>query len=143
MSCSPRQQSLIRRTFIDFQQTAEFLERPLIFDRAEGLYLWDQEGQLYFDAIGGIFVAVLGHRPPRVLEAVKRQMDRLTFAPPLHGITEVALDFIEKLGSVSPGNLNWIKGFSGGSESIEAALKFSRQYFQQTGHPLKTKVISN
>ncbi|HJX40751.1 MAG TPA: aminotransferase class III-fold pyridoxal phosphate-dependent enzyme [Anaerolineales bacterium] len=143
MSCSPRQQSLIRRTFIDFQQTAEFLERPLIFDRAEGLYLWDLEGRRYFDAIGGIFVAVLGHRPPRVLEAVKRQMDRLTFAPPLHGITEVALDFIEKLGSVSPGNLNWIKGFSGGSESIEAALKFSRQYFQQTGHPLKSKVISN
>jgi adenosylmethionine-8-amino-7-oxononanoate aminotransferase len=141
--CSPRHQNLIRRTFIDFQQTAEFLERPLIFDRAEGLYVWDLEGRRYFDAIGGIFVAVLGHRPPRVLEAVKRQMERLTFAPPLHGVAEVTLDFIEKLGSVSPGNLNFIKGFSGGSESIEAALKFSRQYFQQAGHPQKTKVISN
>ncbi len=143
MSCSPRHQNLIRRTFIDFQQTAEFLERPLIFDRAEGLYVWDLEGRRYFDAIGGIFVAVLGHRPPRVLEAVKRQMDRLTFAPPLHGVAEVTLDFVEKLGSVSPGNLNFIKSFSGGSESIEAALKFSRQYFQQSGHPQKTKVISN
>ncbi len=143
MSCSPRHRNLIRRTFIDFRQTSEFLEQPLIFDRAEGLYVWDLEGRRYFDAIGGIFVAVLGHRPPRVLEAVRRQMERLTFAPPLHGVAEVTLDFIEKLGSVSPGNLNFIKGFSGGSESIEAALKFSRQYFQQTGHPLKTKVISN
>lgn len=143
MQCSPRHRALIRRTFIDFQQTAEFLERPLIFDRAEGLYLWDLEGKRYFDAIGGIFVAVLGHRPPRVLEAVKRQMDRLTFAPPLHGISEVTLDFVEKLGSVTPGDLNFIKTFSGGSESVEAALKFARQYFQQTGHPQKTKVISN
>lgn len=143
MACTPRHRQLIRRTFVDFQQTSEFLEHPLIFDRADGLYLWDLEGRRYFDAIGGIFVAVLGHRPPRVLEAVKKQMERLTFAPPLHGIAEVTLDFVEKLGSVSPGNLNFIKGFSGGSESIEAALKFARQYFQQTGHPQKTKVISN
>jgi adenosylmethionine-8-amino-7-oxononanoate aminotransferase len=141
--CTSRHRDLIRRTFIDFQQTSEFLERPLIFDRAEGLYVWDLEGRRYFDAIGGIFVAVLGHRPPRVLEAVRAQLERLTFAPPLHGVAEVTLDLIEKLGSVSPGNLNFIKAFSGGSESIEAALKFSRQYFQQTGHPQKTKVISN
>ena len=142
MTCSPRHRGLIRRTFIDFQQTSEFLERPLIFDRAEGLFLWDLEGKRYFDAIGGIFVAVLGHRPPRVLEAVKRQMDRLTFCPPLHGISDITLDFVEKLGSVTPGDLNFIKGFSGGSESIEAALKFARQYFQQTGHPQKHKVVS-
>ena len=143
MEASARQQALIRRTFIDFMQTAEFLERPLIFNRAEGLHLWDLEGKRYFDAIGGIFVAVLGHRPPRVLEAMRRQMDRLTFAPPLHGISDIALDFVEKLGSVSPGNLNYIKAFSGGSESIEAALKLARQYFKQTGHPQKTKFISN
>lgn len=143
MQCSTRQQELIRRTFIDFKQTSEFLRHPLVFDRAEGLYVWDTEGRRYLDAIGGIFVAVLGHRPPRVLEAVRRQLDCLTLAPPLHGIAQVTLDFVEKLGEVSPGNLNFIKGFSGGSESIEAALKFSRQYFQQTGHPQKTKVISN
>jgi adenosylmethionine-8-amino-7-oxononanoate aminotransferase len=143
MGCTPRQEKLIRHTFIDFKQTAEFLEQPLIFEKAEGLFIWDQDGTRYFDAIGGIFVAVLGHRHPRVLEAVKRQMERLTFAPPLHGISDVALDFIEKLSSVTPGNLNYIKAFSGGSESIEAAMKFARQHFKQTGHPGKYKVISN
>jgi 4-aminobutyrate aminotransferase-like enzyme len=101
VSCSPRQQSLIRRTFIDFQQTAEFLERPLIFDRAEGLYLWDLEGRRYFDATADLRGGA-GHRPPRVLEAVWRQMDRLTFAPPLHGITEVALTS-SKAGLGQPG----------------------------------------
>ena len=143
MGCTPRQEKLIRHTFIDFKQTAEFLEQPIIFDRAEGLSVWDQDGKRYFDAIGGIFVAVLGHRHPRVLEAVRRQMERLTFAPPLHGISDIALDFVEKLSSVTPGNLNYIKAFSGGSESIEAAMKFARQYFKQTGHPGKYKIISN
>ena len=138
-----RQEQLIRSTFIDFKQTSDFLNRPLVFERAEGLYVWDQDGRQYFDAIGGIFVAVLGHRHPRVIEAVRRQLDRMTFAPPLHGTTDIALDFVERLASVTPGNLNYVKRFSGGSESVEAAMKFTRQYFKQTGRPDKHKFISN
>src|SRR5580698_2598632 len=102
MSISPRQQALLKRTFIDFQATSEFLKQPVIFHRAEGLYLWDTEGKRYFDAIGGVFVAVLGHRHPRVIDAMRRQMEIMTFAPPLHGISDVTLDFIEKVGSVTP-----------------------------------------
>jgi adenosylmethionine-8-amino-7-oxononanoate aminotransferase len=119
------------------------IKAPLIFERAEGRYVWDIHGKRYFDAIGGIYAAILGHRHPRVMEAMRRQMDRLTLAPPLHGISDVGLDFVEKLGSVTPGNLNYIKGYSGGSESIESALKFARQYFKQTGHPGKYKFVSN
>ena len=139
---TPRQEALIRRTFLDLTQTLEFLAHPLIVNRAEGLYCWDNQGRRYFDAIGGIFVAVLGHRHPRVLEAMRRQMDKLTFTAPLHSISDVTLDFIEKLGSVTPGNLNFIKPYSGGSESIESAMKFVRQYFKQTGHPSKFKFVS-
>jgi len=96
----------------------------------------------YFDAIGGIFVAVLGHRHPRLLDAMQTQMEKITFAPPLHGTTNVTLDFIEKLAGVTPGNLNYVKPFSGGSEAIECALKFVRQYYKQTGYPQKYKFIS-
>ena len=142
MKPTARQERLLKLTFIDFQQMSEVIKSPLIFERAEGLYCWDVEGNRYFDAIGGVFVAVLGHRHPRVMEAMRRQMERLTFAAPLHGISDVTLEFVDKLGSVAPGNLNYVKGFSGGSESIEAALKFGRQYFKQTGCPGKYKVIS-
>ncbi len=142
MVATSRWEALLRRTFIDFQQTEEFLKNPLIVDRAAGLYYWDIHDKRYFDAIGGIFVAVLGHGHPRVLEAMRRQMERMTFAPPLHGISDVALDFVEKLGSVTPGALKFVKPFSGGSEAVEAALKFTRQYFKQTGRPEKYKVIS-
>ncbi len=135
-------EALLRRTFIDFQQTEEFLARPLIVNRAEGLYYWDIHGRRYFDAIGGIFVAVLGHRHPRVMEAMRRQMEKITFAPPLHGISDVTLEFVAKLGSVTPGALDFVKPFSGGSEAVEAALKFTRQYYKQTGRAEKYKVIS-
>ncbi|MSS72192.1 MAG: aspartate aminotransferase family protein [Candidatus Latescibacteria bacterium] len=142
MKLNERQDRLLRRTFLDYQQTSGFLKQPLIVNRAEGLYYWDVEGKRYFDGIGGIFVAALGHRHPRVMEAVLRQMEKLTFSPPMHGTSDVALDLVERLGAVTPGDLNHVKSYSGGSESVEAALKFTRQYFKQTGRPGKYKFIS-
>ena len=137
-----REENLIKNTFLDLTQTMEFLKQPIIFSRAEGLYCYDSEDKRYFDAIGGIFVATLGHRHPRILEAMRRQMEKITFAPPLHGISDITLELIEKLGSVAPGNLNFVKPYSGGSESVESAIKFTRQYHKQTGCPGKYKFIS-
>lgn len=142
MQLDARREHLIRHTFVDYRQTSEFLQQPLIINKAQGLYYWDAEGKRYFDGIGGIFVAVLGHGHPRIVEAMQRQMAQISFAPPLHATSDVALDLVEKLGSLTPGALNYVKPFSGGSESVEAALKFARQYFKQTGRPGKYKFVS-
>src|SRR4030095_10901477 len=139
---SPRQQQLLHRTFLDYRATEDFLKNPLIIDRASGVHLWDTSGKRYFDAIGGIFVATLGHGHPRVLEAMRTQMERATFVPPLHAIADVTLDFVERVGAVTPGNLKYVKPLSGGSESVEAAIKFVRQFHKQTGNPGKHKFIS-
>ena len=77
-----------------------------------------------------------------MLDAMRKQMERMTFAPPLHGIADITLDFVERLGAVAPPGLTFVKGFSGGSEANEAAIKFVRQYFKQTGCPNKYKFIS-
>tara|TARA_B100000809_G_scaffold244057_1_gene269648 strand:+ start:2062 stop:3399 length:1338 start_codon:yes stop_codon:yes gene_type:complete len=142
MDLNTRQRKLLKRTFLDYQQTSGFIQNPLIIHRAEGIYYWDVTGKRYFDGISGIFVATLGHRHPRVMAAMQNQMEILSFAPPMHGIADVTLDFVEKLGNITPGNLNYVKSFSGGSESIESAIKFTRQYFKQTGYPGKYKFIS-
>ena len=142
MNIDARRRSLLANTFLDYQPTERFLQQPLIIDRAEGLYYWDVEQKQYFDGIGGIFVAVLGHGHPRVIEALVAQANKLSFAPPMHGIADAALDFIEKLGSVTPDGLTFVKTYSGGSEAMESALKFTRQYFKQSGFPGKYKFIS-
>lgn len=136
-------ENMLKRTFVDYHQTKTFLQQPVIINRGKGVYLWDVNEKRYFDAIGGIFVASLGHGHPRVLEAMRKQAETLTLAPPLHTISDVTLNFIERLGQVTPGNLNYIKSFSGGSESVEGALKLVRQYYKQTGKSDKMKVISN
>ena len=142
MPLTDRQETLLKRTFLDYQSSQAFLEKPFVIERAERLYYWDTDGKRYFDGIGGIFVASLGHGHPGIVAAMREQMEKLTFAPPLHSISDIALDFVEKVGSITPGNLNFVKGFSGGSEAVESALKFTRQYFKQSGHPSKYKFIS-
>jgi adenosylmethionine-8-amino-7-oxononanoate aminotransferase len=139
---TPRQEELVRRTFVDYRPTSDFVDNPLIVNRAEGLYCWDTEGKRYFDAIGGIFVATLGHRHPRVMEAMRRQMERVTFVGPMHGMSDVTLDFVEQVGNVAPGNLRFVKPLSGGSEAVECAMKFVRQYYKQAGFPGKFKFVS-
>jgi len=142
MQLDQRQQKLLNLTFLDYQSNEAFLTNPLVVSRARGLYYWDTEGKRYFDGVGGIFVAILGHGHPRIVEAVKKQMERITLAPPMHGTSDVTLDFVERIGQVTPGSLNFVKAFSGGSESMESAMKFARQYHKQSGHPGKYKFIS-
>ncbi|MBL0161754.1 MAG: aspartate aminotransferase family protein [Bryobacterales bacterium] len=142
MEITDRERALLGRTFLDFQATEDFLECPVILERAQGVCYWDRDGKRYLDAIGGIFVASLGHGHPRVMAAMRAQMERMTFAPPLHSISDVTLDFVERLGQVAPAGLGYVKPFSGGSEAVESSLKFARQYFKQTGRPHKYKVIS-
>ncbi len=76
------------------------------------------------------------------MEAMRKQMEQLSFAPPMHGTSDITLDFVEKVGSITPGDLNFVKAYSGGSESVESALKFVRQYHKQTGNPSKYKFVS-
>jgi adenosylmethionine-8-amino-7-oxononanoate aminotransferase len=80
------------------------------------------------------------------VRAIHAQLDRLAFAPPLHGTNPPALALARELldfaGEMAPGHFGAVKLLSGGSEANEAALKLARQYWQQAGHPRKYKVIA-
>jgi len=119
-----------------------FVQKPLIFDRAEGVHYWDVTGKHFWDGLSGIFVAAVGHANPRVIEAMTAQMKRLCFAPPLHGSNPPAIALCDLLAELAPGHLNTVKLLSSGSEATETAFKLCRQYWKQTGKPTKYKVIS-
>jgi adenosylmethionine-8-amino-7-oxononanoate aminotransferase len=123
-------------------QMKEFVKRPLVMDRADGVRYWDVSGKEYLDALSGIYVASVGHNNRRVIEAVKQQLDRLTFSPAMHGTNAVAVQLANMLAEIAPGDLNTVKFQCGGSEVTEAAIKMARQYHQLTGNPRKFKIIS-
>ena len=61
---------------------------PVFADRAENAEIWDVEGKRYVDFAGGIAVLNVGHRHPKVMDAVKKQLDRFT-----HTAFQVSEDF--------------------------------------------------
>jgi adenosylmethionine-8-amino-7-oxononanoate aminotransferase len=132
----------VSRIMVDFQQMKAFAEAPFIIDRAEGIYIYDDQGKQYMDGLAGVFVVSVGHGNTAVMEAIVDQMQRLTFAPPLASANWPAIKLAERLSQLTPPQFNVVKFASGGSEAIEAAIKMSLQYQKQSGHPEKYKIIS-
>lgn len=131
----------LRRIFVR-DQMAEWSQRPLIMERAEGVCYWDISGKRYLDALSGIYVCALGHGNRKVIDAVRKQLDELAFSPPMHGTNPVAVQLANVLAELAPGDLSAVKLQCGGSEVTEAAIKMARQYHKLTGNPGKYKIIS-
>lgn len=122
-----------------FYQTR--LRRPLL-DRAEGVYLWDQDGKRYLDGSSGAMVSNIGHSNPRVLAAMREQMARATFGYRLHFENEPAERLAAAIANLCPGDLDRVFFVSGGSEAVESCIKLARQYALAKGEPERTEVIS-
>lgn len=133
-----RQPEDITESCLFYQQGSR---RPRIA-RAEGIYLWDTSGKRYIDGSSGPMVSNIGHSNPRVLAAMKRQMDRATFAYRLHFENDAAEDLAALTASMMPTDLDRIFFVSGGSEAIETCLKLARQYAVAIGQAKRWKVIS-
>src|SRR5690348_8086786 len=102
---------------------------PVFAARAEGAILEDVDGNCYLDFAGGIGCLNAGHRSPRVLSAIREQLDKflhLCFAvTPYEGYVAVA----EKLNSLAPGNFpKKTILVSSGAEAVENAVKIARAY---------------
>ena len=117
------------------------LRRPLV-DRAEGIYFWDSTGKRYLDGSSGAMVSNIGHSNPNVLEAMRKQMERATFAYRLQFENEPAEKLARHLVEYMPGDLDKVFFVSGGSEAVEACLKMARQYTLAIGQPQRYKTIS-
>lgn len=135
------EEQFLRHLFVR-DQMAEWSKSPLVMARADGVCYWDVQGKRYLDALSGIYVVSVGHNNRRVVEALRQQLDRLCFSPPMHGTNPVAVQLANLLAELAPGDLSAVKFQCGGSEVTEAAIKLARQYHRLTGHPGKYKVIS-
>ena len=122
-----------------FYQTRR--RRPVL-DRAEGVYMRDVDGKRYLDGSSGAMVCNIGHSNQRVLEAMRRQMEKSTFGYRLHFETEPAERLAERTAALAPEGLERVFFVSGGSEAVESAIKLARQYALAIGQQQRFKVIS-
>jgi acetylornithine/LysW-gamma-L-lysine aminotransferase len=105
---------------------------PVNITKGKGCILWDGDGKEYIDCMGGYGVALVGHCNKRVVSAVKNQVeDLITCHMSIYNNTR--LEFLNKLFTISPENLDKVFFSNSGTESVEAAIKFSRKYTNKNG----------
>ena len=100
---------------------------PLPITRAEGIYLYGPDGKRYLDFNSQLMSVNIGHSHPRVIEAIKSQLDELIYVFP-GSATPVRARLGKKLAEILPGDLNTVFFTLGGAESNENAIKAARQY---------------
>ncbi|MBZ5788971.1 aspartate aminotransferase family protein [Burkholderia contaminans] len=110
--------------------------------RAEGIYAWDTDGKRHIDACSGAIVAQLGHGHPAIRDAMLAQLDKVAFAYRTQFENQPAVDLAEKLVELAGGRFDRVFFSSGGSESVESALKLARQYWVCSGEPERSVFIA-
>ena len=106
---------------------------PVYIDRAENAEMWDVEGNRFIDFAGGIAVLNTGHRHPKVVEAVKAQLDRFTHTCAMVTPYESFVTLAERLNALVPGSTpKKTAFFTTGAEAVENAVKIARAH---TGRP--------
>jgi adenosylmethionine-8-amino-7-oxononanoate transaminase len=104
---------------------------PLVIERGEGNYLYDTEGNRYFDGVSSLWVNLFGHRRKEIDDAVRAQLDRLAHTTFLGLSHPPAIELAEKLLAAAPPGLSRVFYSDNGSTAMEIAIKMAFQYWRQ------------
>lgn len=111
--------------------TAQTSHSPRLIEvaRAEGVYLYGPDGTRYIDLVSGFAVSNIGHRHPRVIEAIQGQLDRYLHVT-VYGefVQAPQVQLATKLVSVLPSSLNSVYFTNSGAEATEGAMKIAKRY---------------
>ena len=116
--------------------------KPIVIDHAQGINLYDIDGNMYKDVVSSWWCNLLGHCNPRINAAVKKQIDTLEHVIFANFSHKTAITLCEKLSKVLPEGLCKFNFTDNGSSAIEAAMKVSFQYHYQTGNPQKKRFMA-
>jgi adenosylmethionine-8-amino-7-oxononanoate aminotransferase len=114
---------------------------PLMIDRAQGAWLYTRDGRKILDAGAGAVVVNIGQGREEVARLAAEEVGRLNYIVPVWSTPERER-LTRRLARWTPPGLNRFFFTSGGSEAVEAAIKFALMYHKTRGRPQKRKIIS-
>jgi adenosylmethionine-8-amino-7-oxononanoate aminotransferase len=129
--------------FTPMQPWCEDGHTPLILDRGEGVWLWDQEGNKYLDGNSSIWTNIHGHNHPAINAAIEAQLRKVSHTSFLGFTNSPAIQLAEKLTSFFPTDtLTRVFYTDDGSTAVECALKMAVQYWQLQGRPERAEFLA-
>ena len=108
----------------------------------DGPYVIDATGRRWLDGASGAGVSSLGYSQASIAEAIATQARQLAFCYTANFTTEPAERLAEELARRAPGDLDWVFPGSGGSESMDGALKLARQYHLDRGEHSRVRFVA-
>jgi len=127
--------------FTDHKQLGEKGGR--IITRADGVYVWDSDGNQILDAMAGLWCVNLGYGRKELVDAAYRQMQELPYYNSFFQCTHPpAIELSELLGEVSPGQFDHTFFTGSGSEANDTQVRLIRRYWDLMGHAGKHTIIS-
>lgn len=115
---------------------------PIVIERGKGAYLYDIDGKSYLDAVSSWWVNLFGHANDRINAAIRQQLEKLEHVIFANFSHKSAIELAQEIIRIVPPGLAKVFFADNGSSAVEAALKLSFHYHQQTGHPGKTRFVS-
>ena len=110
--------------------------------RGEGVYLTDDKGRRYTDLLSALYCVNAGHGRTEIGQAMARQAAELGFYPGWGTVTPPVAELARRVTALAPPGFNRVFFTSGGSDSVDAAWKLTRQYHRRRGNPAKTKIVA-
>ncbi|MFN3946738.1 MAG: adenosylmethionine--8-amino-7-oxononanoate transaminase [Aquificaceae bacterium] len=112
-------------------------EENLIFERGEGIYLYDIKGRKFIDAISSLWCNVHGHNHPKLNKALEDQLKKVAHTTTLGSSNVPAILLAKRLVDISPEGLTKVFYSEDGAEAVEIAIKLSYQYWRNKGEKRK------
>ncbi|MFN4319876.1 MAG: adenosylmethionine--8-amino-7-oxononanoate transaminase [Aquificaceae bacterium] len=112
-------------------------EENLIFERGEGVYLYDTKGRRFIDAISSLWCNVHGHNHPKLNKALEEQLKKVAHTTTLGSSNVPAILLAKRLVEISPEGLTKIFYSEDGAEAVEIAIKLAYQYWKNKGEKRK------
>ena len=115
---------------------------PIVMDRGKGCYLWDESGHRYLDAMAGLWCVNVGYGRPELAEAARAQIEKLSYYNTFFKTTTApTAELAGKLAEITPDGLEHVVFTNSGSEAVDSALRFARQFWSLEGQPEKRIII--
>jgi taurine---2-oxoglutarate transaminase len=111
-----------------YEWTVQSAMKPLVIERAKGIYMWDADGKRYMDFNSQLMCTNIGHGDARVNDAIKAQLDKVAYVAPTAATTGSRAEAGRLLAEVTPKNLTKAFFTNGGAEANENAIKIARWY---------------
>jgi len=110
-----------------FPSVANYYKEPLAIDHADGMHVYDPEGNKYLDFFGGILTVSVGHCNPKVTKKINEQVNKLQHTSTLYP-NEKIVALAEKLAEITPGELKKSFFTSSGTEADETAVFLAKHF---------------